>query len=77
MRIEKGQLGAPHVQGDGATWKGLVTEGFDDYLQYCVSASMRRNQIVVGGGGKDEVAASTYCLLEKFVRKREVKIDGG
>lgn len=25
---------------------------------------MRRNQIVVGGGGKDEAAASTYSLLE-------------
>lgn len=47
--------------------KGLVTEGFGVYSQLCFS-SLRRNQIAVGGDGKDEAAASTYCLFEKYVR---------
>lgn len=38
------------------------------------AALMKRSQIVVGGGGEDEAAASTYCLFEKYVRKRKVKI---
>ena len=39
------------------------------------AALMKRNQIAVGGGGKDEAAASTYCLFEKYVRKCKVKIE--
>lgn len=39
------------------------------------AALVRRNQIAVGGDGKDEAAASTYCLFEKYVRKCKVKIE--
>jgi hypothetical protein len=53
----------------------LATEGFGDYLQYCFSASIRVNQIAVGGVGEDEAATSTYCLFEKYVRKCKVKIE--
>lgn len=37
------------------------------------AALVRRNQIAVGGDGKDEAAAGTYCLFENHVRKCKVK----
>lgn len=33
------------------------------------AAVVRRNQTAVGGDGKDEAAASTYCLFGKYVRR--------
>lgn len=65
----------PCARWDGAALKGWVTEGVEDCLQHCLSALMMRNQIVVGGSGEGEAAASTYCLFEKYVRKYKVKID--
>lgn len=73
------------IEDNGQLWipmcrRWASVEGFGDrrhcdYLQHCFSALMRRNQIAVVGGGEDEAAASTYCLLEKYVRKCKVKIE--